>query len=60
MKYLKILHMEKTNVADLKSRILQGLEISFKKLVHSKSKDDRELIYSHQGKIIKIKAKEIK
>jgi hypothetical protein len=52
--------MEKTNVADLKSRILQGLEISFKKLVHSKSKDDRELIYSHQGKIIKIKAKEIK
>jgi hypothetical protein len=46
-------------VADLKSKILKGLEISFKKLVKSKSRDDRELIYSHQEKIFRIKATEI-
>lgn len=52
--------MEQNKIIELKSKILKGLEISYQRLVLAKKKDDKELIFSHQGKIIKIKAKDIK
>jgi len=45
---------------DIKNKILSGLELTFKKLVNSKSKNDGYLIYSKDGKIIKVRARDLK
>ena len=44
---------------NLKEKILKGLQISFEKLVREKAKDDEELIFEEDGKIVRIKAKDI-
>ena len=43
----------------LREKILKGLQISFEKLVREKSKDDEELVFSENGQIIRVKAKDI-
>ena len=45
---------------ELRDKIISGLELSFKRLVISKSKEDKELVFSKDGKIIKVKAKDLK
>jgi len=47
------------NNKDLRNKIIAGLELSFKRLVNSKSKEDKELVFSKDGKIIRIKAKDL-
>lgn len=44
---------------ELREKIISGLELSFKKLVRSKSKEGKELIFSKDGKIVKVKAKDL-
>ena len=43
----------------LTEKILKGIQISFEKLVKEKAKNDEELIFSENGQIIRIKAKDI-
>ena len=43
----------------LTEKILKGIQISFEKLVKEKAKDDEELIFEENGKIVRIKAKNI-
>lgn len=43
----------------LRDKIISGLEEGFKKLVNSKIKDDKELVFSKGGKIVRIKAKDL-
>jgi len=43
----------------LREKILKGLEISFEKLVKEKAKNDEELVFSENGEIVRIKAKDI-
>jgi hypothetical protein len=43
----------------LREKNLKGLQISFEKLVKEKARDDKELIFEENGKIVRIKAKEI-
>ena len=43
----------------IREKILKGLEISFEKSVKEKAKNDEELIFEENGKIVKIKAKDI-
>ncbi len=43
----------------LRNKILKGLEISFQRLVVQKSKEDQELVFCKDGRIIRIKAKEL-
>ena len=43
----------------LREKILKGIQISFEKLVKEKAKNDDELVFSEDGKIVRIKAKEI-
>ena len=43
----------------LTEKILKGLQISFEKLVKEKAMNDKELIFEENGKIVRIKAKEI-
>jgi len=43
----------------LTEKILKGIQISFEKLVKEKAKNDEDLIFEENGKIIRKKAKEI-
>jgi hypothetical protein len=45
---------------DLRSKILRGLELTYQRLLISKRKEDGELIFSQDGKIVRIKANELK
>jgi hypothetical protein len=51
--------MTKENVKDLRVKILQGLDLAYSRLLASKQKDDAELVISRNGKIIKVKAREL-
>ncbi len=48
------------NTNDFKEKFIKGLELSFKKLLASKRLTDDTLIFSKNGKIVKIKARDIK
>ena len=43
----------------LTEKILKGIQISFDKLVKEKAKNDEELIFEENGKIVRIKAKDL-
>ena len=48
------------NTNDFKEKFIKGLKLSFKKLVATKRQTDGTLIFSKKGKIVKIKARDIK
>lgn len=50
--------MTKENIKQLREKIITGLNIAFNKLLIAKQKEDGELIFSQDGQIVKIKAKE--
>ena len=45
---------------DFKEKFIEGLKLTFKKLLATKRQADGTLIFSKNGKIIKIKARDIK
>lgn len=47
------------NISPLTQLIAEGLKLSFKKLLIEKAKEDGELIFCEDGKIIRVKAKEL-
>ncbi len=51
--------MTKEKVKDLRSKILQGLELAYTRLLSSKQKDDEDLVISRNGKIVKVKARDL-
>lgn len=51
--------MTKENVKDLREKILLGIELAYSRLLSSKQKDDAELVITRNGKIVKIKAREL-
>ena len=51
--------MTKENIKDLRAKILQGLELAYSRLLSSKQKNDEELVISRNGKIVKVKAREL-
>lgn len=51
--------MNKDKVNELRTKILKGLDLSFKRLLITKQKEDGELIFSEKGQIVRIKAKEL-
>jgi len=51
--------MTNENVKDLHAKIIQGLELAYSRLLSSKQKDDAELVISRNGKIVKVKAREL-
>jgi hypothetical protein len=44
---------------ELREKILKGITLAVEKLIRSKQKTDGELVYSKDGKIVFIKAKEL-
>ena len=51
--------MTKENVKDLRSKILQGISLAYQKLLISKQKEDGDLVISRNGKVVKVKAREL-
>jgi hypothetical protein len=47
-------------INELRRKILKGIELAFEKLVESKSKTNGEFVFSRDGKIYFVKAKELK
>ena len=52
--------MNETEIKVMRSKILQGIEISFNKLLSERQKEDGELIFSENGKVINVKARTLK
>jgi hypothetical protein len=52
--------MTKEEVKEMRSKILQGIELSYNKLLTSRQKEDGELVISDNGKVIEVKAKDLK
>jgi hypothetical protein len=44
---------------DIKNKIVKGMEIAFERLVIKKAKNDEELVFSKDGKIYFVKAKDL-
>ena len=51
--------MRRENINDLRTKILQGIQLSYKRLLASKQKEDGELVISRDRKIIRVKAKDL-
>ena len=51
--------MTKDNVKELRAKIIKGLELAYSRLLASKQKDDLDLVISRNGKIIKVKARDL-
>ena len=51
--------MTKDNVKDLRAKIIRGLDLAYTRLLISKQKEDAELVFSRDGKIVRVKAREL-
>lgn len=51
--------MSELETRELRDNILNGLNLSFQKLVQEKKKENSELVFADKGKMIKVKATEI-
>lgn len=56
----QLLHiMTKENVKDLRAKIIKGIDLAYQRLLIAKQKEDEELVISKNGKIVKVKAREL-
>ena len=44
---------------EIGNKIVKGMELAFERLVIEKAKNDEELVFSEDGKIIFVKAKDL-
>jgi hypothetical protein len=51
--------MKTYEIIILRKRILAGIDLAYKKLVDERSQEDGELVFSKDGKILKVKAREL-
>jgi len=50
---------DKLNTTDLRSKILKGIDLAVERLIRKKQKEDGELVFSQNGQIIVVKAKDL-
>jgi len=51
--------MNKEDAKIMQDKIVKGVELAYKRLLFEKQKDDSELVFSHNGKIVKVKARDL-
>ena len=51
--------MSELETRELRDNILNGLNISFEKLIQEKKKSNSDLAFSNKGRLIKVKATDI-
>lgn len=50
---------DKLNTTDLRNKILKGLDLAVEKLIRKKQREDGELVFSLNGEVVIIKAKDL-
>lgn len=51
--------MKKENINILRAKILKGISLAYDRMLTSKQKEDEEIVISQNGKVVKIKAREL-
>ncbi len=51
--------MNETDIQELEDKILEGIALAYQKLVEQKKKEDGELVFSQNGEIIRVKARDL-
>jgi hypothetical protein len=51
--------MTKENIKELRTKILQGFDLAYSRLLAAKQKEDADLVVSRKGKIVKVKARDL-
>ena len=51
--------MNDIDIKELEKKILEGIALAYQKLVEQKKKDDEELVFSQDGKIVVVKARDL-
>ena len=51
---------DKINTDELRAKIEKGLDLAFERLLIKKQKEDGEFVFSQNGKIVHIKARDFK
>ena len=51
--------MSEIEINETRDKILAGLDLAFRRLVEQKRRDDEELVFAPEGKIVHIKAADI-
>jgi hypothetical protein len=51
--------MQKDNNKQIREKIISGIDLAYKRLLAAKQKEDGELVISRNGKIVKVKAREL-
>ena len=51
--------MNKEEVKVMSDKIIKGVELAYQRLLIVKAKDDSELVFSRNGKIVMIKARDL-
>ncbi|QNF33198.1 hypothetical protein HUW51_10840 [Adhaeribacter swui] len=49
----------KLNTTDLRSKILKGIDLAVERLIRKKQKEDGELVFSQNGQVVVVKAKDL-
>jgi len=51
--------IKENEILKLAKKVSKGLQLSFQRLVEKTAKEDGELIFSENGKIVRVKAKDL-
>lgn len=51
--------MNKEEVKVMRNKIIKGIDLAYERLLIAKQKDNSELVFSRNGKIIKVKAQDL-
>ncbi|MBF8965711.1 hypothetical protein I0P70_20835 [Pontibacter sp. FD36] len=53
------MNKNKIDTVDLRNKILKGLDLAVEKLIRRKQKEDGELVFSRNGEVVIVKAKDL-
>jgi len=53
------MNKDKLNTTELRSKILKGIDLAVERLIRKKQKEDGELVFSQNGQIVVVKAKDL-
>ena len=51
--------MNKNEVKVMRDKIIKGIELAYDRLLIEKHKEDSDLVFSSNGKIVKVKARDL-
>ncbi|MCD8103304.1 MAG: hypothetical protein LUD76_04560 [Alistipes sp.] len=51
--------MSEQEKRDIRDKILNGIALAFERLVEQKKREDGELVFSENGKIVRVRARDL-